>query len=203
MLIVGLTGSIGMGKTTVSGLFKELKVPVFDVDACVHELYNGEAVPLLRDLHADIVVDNKVDLVKLSALIMQNSDLLTKLEKIIHPAVQQKRKIFIEKAKAAQTNWVLIDIPLLYETNAQEQFDYIIVVSATSAIQRSRVLARPNMSEQKFELLLKRQLADAEKRKRADFIIDNSGSIEQTTLKVKELFCKLNRLAENHERNHI
>jgi dephospho-CoA kinase len=191
MITLALTGSIGMGKSTVAAMFAEAGVPTFDADAAVRQLQGpgGRLVPLIEARFPETTRDGAVDREALSAAVLGNRDELAALEAIVHPAVHHERTRFIVENSDAPA--LLFDIPLLFETGGDEAFDKIIVVSTTPEQQRDRVLARPGMTEEKFAQILARQLPDAEKRKRADFVVDTSGSLEQTRDQVRGILTCL------------
>ena len=187
MIRLGLTGSIGMGKSTVAAMFAARGVPVFDADAEVHRLQgpDGELVRAIEQLFPGTTGPEGVDRAKLSRAVLGDREKLAALEELVHPAVGLSREKFLDEH--ARAPMVLFDIPLLYETGRAEAFDAVIVVSAPPAIQRSRVLARPGMSAEKFESILARQLPDEEKRKRADFVIDTGAPLADTEAQVDAL----------------
>jgi len=193
MLLIGLTGSIGMGKTTVAKCFAAESVPCYAADEAVHRLYaqGGAAVAQVAKLFPNAVRNNAVNRGALSRLVVQDKAALQKLEAIIHPLVRADRLAFLKQEAQKGTAKILLDIPLLFETGAQEEVDVTIVVSAPADIQRARVFARPNMTEEKFEAISKRQMADAAKCRLADFVIDNGGTIEQTHKQVQTILDKL------------
>ncbi len=193
MLILGLTGSIGMGKSTTSTLFQAEGVPVYDSDAAVHALYasGGAAVAPVEDAFPGVVVNGAIDRAKLSAQVVGNSEALAKLEQIVHPLVGAHRIGFFEKAQAEGHEIVVLDVPLLFETGGEKKVDKVVVVSAPAAVQRARVLARPEMTPEKFEAILARQTPDAEKRVRADFVIDTSQGLEAAHAQVRDLLTLL------------
>lgn len=174
--LIGLTGSIGMGKSTTAGMFHDLGVPVWDADAAVHRLYaaGGPAAPKIAALCPEAVQDGAVDRARLKAWIASHPGALARLEAVVHPLVAADRAAFIAKAAQDGAKVVLLDIPLLFETGAERAVDAIVVVSAPTELQRQRVLERPGMTEAHLKTILDRQMPDAEKRKRADFIIDTS-----------------------------
>jgi len=189
MIVLGLTGSIGMGKTTTAALFRQAGVPVYDADAAVHALYaaGGAAVAPVEAAFPGVVVDGAIDRRRLSERITADPSALTRLEAIVHPLVAAERAAFLESAKAADV--VVLDIPLLFETHAEGMVQAVVVVSVPEAVQRSRVLSRPGMSEDKLAALLARQTPDAEKRRRADFIIETDTGLEAAAQRVAEILA--------------
>lgn len=192
MITLALTGSIGMGKSTVAAIFADFGIPTFDADAVVRRLQGpgGRLVPLIEARFPGTTRGGAVDREALSAAVLGDRDELAALEAIVHPAVHHERTRFIVENGDAPA--LLFDIPLLFETGGNEAFDRVIVVSTTPEQQRERVLARPGMTEEKFEQILARQTPDAEKRERADFVVDTSGSMEQTRAQVKAILACLN-----------
>jgi dephospho-CoA kinase len=172
MIIVGLTGSIGMGKSTTSGFFRKAGIPVHDADAVVHKLYAGAAAPLIEKAFPGTTKDGVVDRTRLGAAVMADPAAFKTLEGIVHPLVAAARVQFLSDARAKGAAMVVLDIPLLLEGRGSEAVDVIVVASAAADVQRARVLARPGMTEEKFSSLLARQMPDAEKRKRAHLVID-------------------------------
>ncbi len=191
MFILGLTGSIGMGKSTTATLFAEEGVPVHDADAAVHELYEGLAAPLIEAAFPGTTINSKVDRQKLGAVVVGNPAALKRLEAIVHPLVAQARDDFLQKARLGGAKVVLLDIPLLFEVGADQLVDAVVVVSASEPIQRQRVMERPGMTAEKFEALLAKQMPDAEKRRRADFIVDSGQGIEPARQQVREILRKV------------
>ncbi|WP_421522183.1 dephospho-CoA kinase [Ochrobactrum quorumnocens] len=191
MIILGLTGSIGMGKTTAANMFADNGVPVYSADDAVHQLYSGRAAPLIEAAFPGTVVDGTVDRTKLSAAVLGKPEALKKLESIIHPLVHEEEKAFLANARAGGAEIALIDIPLLFETGGESRVDKVAVVSAPADIQRERVLSRAGMTEAKFEAILARQIKDSEKRARADFVIDSSGDFEETRAQIKAIITEL------------
>ncbi|WP_144753236.1 MULTISPECIES: dephospho-CoA kinase [Bartonella] len=185
MKIIGLTGSIAMGKSTVADFFKQADIPVFNADEAVHQLYKSEpAVSLIAHIFPNVVEDGKVNRLKLSKILINDREKLQILEKIIHPLVQKKEKEFIETARQQEKELVVLEIPLLFETNGEKRVDSIVVVSAPRAIQKARAMIRQDMNEEKFSFIDARQMSDEEKRKRADFIIDTGKDLENTRRQV-------------------
>ncbi|HXG80485.1 MAG TPA: dephospho-CoA kinase [Sphingomicrobium sp.] len=191
MITLALTGSIGMGKSTVAAMFAEAGIPTFDADAVVRQLQGpgGRLVPLIEARFPGTTRDGAVDREALSAAVLGDRDELAALEAIVHPAVHHERTRFIVENCDAPA--LLFDIPLLFETGGEETFDKVIVVSARPELQRERVLARPGMTEGKFAQILARQLPDEEKRRRADFVVDTSGSIDETRAQVRNILTCL------------
>jgi dephospho-CoA kinase len=174
--ILGLTGSIGMGKTTAANHFRQAGVPVFDADLAVARLYHGEAVPLIEEAFPGTVRDGAVDRDLLAKRVLTDQPAIRHLEAIVHPLVRSAETRFLQELGAAGIGLAVLDIPLLFETQGETRCDAVVVVSASLAAQRERVLARAGMSEERFEAILQRQMPDAEKRRRAHFVIDTSRS---------------------------
>jgi dephospho-CoA kinase len=193
MLVLGLTGSIGMGKSTTAAMFGAEGVPVYDSDAAVHALYaaGGAAVAPVEAAFPGVVVNGAIDRAKLSAKVVGDPEALAKLEAIVHPLVGAHRIGFFEKARAEGHEIVVLDVPLLFETGGQKSVDKVVVVSASPEVQRARVLARPEMTPEKFEAILARQTPDAEKRARADFVIDTGQGVEHAQAQVRDLLTLL------------
>jgi dephospho-CoA kinase len=191
MITLALTGSIGMGKSTVAAMFAEAGIPTFDADAVVRELQGpgGRLVPLIEARFTGTTRDGAVDREALSATVLSDRDELAALEAIVHPAVHHERTRFIVEHGDAPA--LLFDIPLLFETGGDEAFDKVIVVSATRELQRERVLSRSGMSEEKLRQILSRQIPDEEKRQRADFLVDTSGTMDQTRAQVRNILSCL------------
>lgn len=194
MFILGLTGSIGMGKTTTAKLFAEEGVPVHDSDAAVHRLYEGEAVAAIEAAFPGATANGKVDRHKLGAMVVNDAGALKRLEGIVHPLVRQSETRFLEFARAAGEKIVVLDIPLLYETGAEKRVDAVVVVTAPPETQRRRVLERPGMTPDKLEALLAKQMPDSEKRARADFIVDSGGGLEVAREQVQDILQKIAKL---------
>lgn len=193
MLRIGLTGSIGMGKSTMAKLFAESGVPVNDSDAVVHDLYAGEAAPLVEAAFPGTTKDGAVDRQELGRQLAGSPEGFKRLEAIVHPLVKKREAEFIERERQRGSEMVLLDIPLLFETGAESRVDVIVVVSCNPQIQRERVLARPGMTVEKFNMILARQTPDAEKRARADYVIDTGHSIETARKQVAEIVSDLKR----------
>ena len=191
MIVLGLTGSIGMGKSTAAAMFADEGVPVHDADAAVHRLYAGRAAPLIEAEFPGTVIDGIVDRQLLGAEVLNDPDALKRLEAIVHPLVRAEEQAFLAAARKTGAPLALLDIPLLYETGAETRCDKVVVVSAPAAIQRERVLRRPGMSEEKFAAILAKQVPDAEKRARADFVIDTGGGLDAARAAVRALVAEL------------
>jgi dephospho-CoA kinase len=191
MIVLGLTGSVGMGKSTTANMFAAEGVPVFDADAAVHALYAGEAAPLIEREFPGSTMNGTVDREKLSAQVVGKPEALSRLEKVIHPLVGKLRTKFMENAKDTGAKAVILDIPLLFETGDPSKFHAVIVVSAPAEVQRTRVLARPGMTAEKFEAILKRQAPDSEKRARADFVIDTGKGLDEARRQVREVLAQV------------
>jgi dephospho-CoA kinase len=193
MIIVGLTGSIGMGKSTTSAMFQAEGVPVYDADAAVHALYakGGAAVAPVEAAFPGVVVDGAIDRAKLSAQVVGNPEALKRLEAVVHPLVGESRKVFFQAAAAVNAPLVILDIPLLFETGGERNVAAVIVVSAPEAVQRERVMARPDMTTEKLDAILARQLPDAEKRARADIVIDTSKGLDSAREQVRAATTRL------------
>ncbi|CUX30055.1 MULTISPECIES: dephospho-CoA kinase [Agrobacterium] len=191
MIVIGLTGSIGMGKTTTAKLFADEGVPVLDSDEVVHGLYRAEAVPLIEAAFPGTTISGMVDRQKLGDILRQKPANFIRLEEIVHPLVRKRQDGFLAEARKDNRSFALLDIPLLFETGAEGRVDKVVVVSCAPDIQRERVLSRPGMTEEKFDMILARQMPDAEKRRRADFVIDSGNGVEAARDQVKEILQKL------------
>ena len=189
MLRLALTGSIGMGKSETAKMFKELGIPVFDADAAVHKLYarDGAAVELVDEAFPGTVVDGTVDRERLSRIVLSDSAAIARLEALVHPLVRQAEQAFLAEAQAGGAEIVLLDIPLLFEVQGEHRADRIVVVSAPAEVQRERVLARDGMTVEKFEAILAKQVPDAEKRARADYIIETDRGLDDARAQVRRL----------------
>jgi dephospho-CoA kinase len=184
MLIIGLTGSIGMGKSTIAGMFRARGLPVFDADAEVHRLYAGEAVPLVEAAFPGTTADGKVDRARLAAALGTDATKFRILERIVHPLVRKAEKTFLEEAKGRDVEAAVLEIPLLLEAG-------VVVVSAPAQVQRARVLERPGMTEARLDALLSRQMSDAEKRSKADFVVDTGGALADSEAQVDAILAAL------------
>jgi dephospho-CoA kinase len=184
MIVLGLTGSIGMGKSTTAKMFAEAGVPVHDSDETVHRLYAGKAAPSIEEEFPGVVVDGTVDRTRLAARVLGNPAALKRLEAVIHPLVRADADAFLARHRAAGAALAVLDIPLLFETGGRDRVDKVVVVSAAPDVQRERVLARPGMTVEKFEAILARQIPDAEKRRRADFVVDTGQGFDTARAEV-------------------
>jgi dephospho-CoA kinase len=185
MLILGLTGSIGMGKSTTGKMFAEAGIPVHDSDAAVHRLYEGEAVPLIEAAFPGTTADGRVDREKLAQQVVGKPEAFRTLEGIVHPLVRAAAGRFLREAEAKGARMVVLDIPLLFETGGEGRVDAIVVVSAPPAVQRARVLGRPGMTEERMAAILAKQMPDAEKRRRAHFVVDTSRDFDSARAQVR------------------
>ena len=185
--VLCLTGSLGMGKSTAARFFAEAGVPVHDSDAVVHALYAGEAVPLVEQAFPGSTTDGKIDRGKLAAMVINNAEALRRLEAIVHPLVSASREKFLAEAEAAGAAVVVFDIPLLFETGAHDDCDAVVVVSAPPELQRQRAFERPGMTDEKFLALLAKQMPDAEKRRRADFVVDSSQGFDHARAQIRDI----------------
>ncbi len=180
MLIIGLTGSIAMGKSSAGDYLVQRGIPLFNADDVVHELYRNEAVEPVGAVFPSAVEGNAIDRTKLSELLISNPEKIAALEAIVHPMVIDKRMAFIEKHRLLGAKMIVADIPLLFEKQLQDSVDVILLMTAPADVQATRVMKRPGMSAQKFAMIRAHQMDDAQKRQLADFVIDTSGSFEQT-----------------------
>jgi dephospho-CoA kinase len=187
MIVLGLTGSIGMGKSTTAKLFAEAGVPVYDADAAVHGLYEGEAVPAIEAAFPGTTAGGKVDRARLSARVVHDPAAIRQLEQIVHPMLGAFRQKFLDDAERSGAPVAVVDVPLLFETGGEKRVDAVVVVTTTPEIQRQRILARDNMSSEKFDAILTRQLPDAEKRRRADFVVDTSNGLDPVRLRIRDI----------------
>lgn len=193
MLIIGLTGSIGMGKSTVANLLRERGLVVFDADQEVHRLYAGEAVPLIEAAFPGTTADGKVDRPRLAAALGADAAKFRTLERIVHPMVRDGEIRFLEDASRRGDRAAVLEIPLLLEAGLDAQVDVVVVVSAPAHLQRARVLERPGMTEARLDALLARQMADPEKRAKADFVVDTGGEFTDTIAQVDAILAELEK----------
>jgi dephospho-CoA kinase len=189
MLILGLTGSIGMGKSTTAKLFAEAGVPVYDADATVHRVYEGEAAPAIEAAFPGTTVNGKVDRTRLSEKVMHDPAAIRRLEQIVHPMLRSHHQRFLEEAERSGAPVAVVDVPLLYETGGETRVDAVVVVTTSPEVQRERILARENMTGEKLDAILARQLPDAEKRKRADFVVDTSHGLDPVRAQIADILA--------------
>ena len=187
MIVLGLTGSIGMGKSTTAKLFAEAGVPVYDADATVHKVYEGEAAPAIEAAFPGTTVDGKVDRARLSAKVVQDPAAMKRLEQVVHPMLRAYHQKFLSDAEQSGAPVAVVDVPLLYETDGEKRVDAVVVVTTTPEIQRERILARANMTQEMLDTVLARQLPDAEKRKRADFVVDTSHGLDPVRARIRDI----------------
>jgi dephospho-CoA kinase len=190
MIVLGLTGSIGMGKTTVGNFFAESGAPVYDADAAVHRLYAGDAAPLIEAAFPGTAAHGTVDRARLAERVVGDAEALRRLEAIVHPLVRREEEQFLARAQADGAAVAVLDIPLLFETGGDKRCDAVVVVSAPAGTQRARVMGRPGMTEEKFAGLLAKQMPDAEKRRRADFVVDTSSDFDATRAQVRAILLE-------------
>ena len=194
MIVLGLTGSIGMGKSTTAKLFAEAGVPVYDADAAVHTLYEGEAAPAIEAAFPGTTANGKVDRDKLSARVVHDPAAMRRLEQIVHPMVGAARQKFLQAAEQSGAPVAVIDVPLLFETGGEKRVDAVVVVTTTAEIQRERIRARPNMTDEKLDAILARQIPDAEKRRRANFVVDTSHGLEPVRARIRDILTEAARM---------
>lgn len=187
MIILGLTGSIGMGKSTTAKMFREADVPVHDADETVHRLYEGPAAALVEKAFPGTVIGGVVDRKKLATAVLDKPEALRQLGQIVHPLVRADADAFAERHRKAGRRLIVMDVPLLFETGGTDRVDAILVVTASPEVQRARVLARPGMTQDKFEKILANQVADKEKRRNADYVIDTSHGMDHARAEVRKL----------------
>jgi len=190
MIVLGLTGSIGMGKSTTATLFAEAGVPVYDADAAVHRLYEGEAVAAIEAAFPGTTTNGKVDRNKLSARVVHDSAAMKRLEEIVHPMLSASRQKFFHDAEQSGAPVAVVDVPLLFETGGEKRVDAVVVVTTSPELQRERILVRPNMTEEKLAAILARQMPDAEKRKRAHFVVDTSHGLDPVRTRIRDILTE-------------
>lgn len=196
--VLGLTGSIGMGKSATAALFRRLGVPVHDADAAVHRLYRGRAAPLIEKAFPGTVTDGAVDRARLGAAVLADPARMRELEAIVHPLVREEEEAFLRQASALAPV-VVLDIPLLFETGGETRCDATLVVTAPAEVQRARVLARPGMTEEKFSAILAKQMPDRDKRERAHFLVDSSRGFASAEAQVRTILaCLAGRPGRRH-----
>src|ERR1700742_4028737 len=194
MIVLGLTGSIGMGKSTTAKLFAEAGVPVYDADATVHQIYQGEAAPVIEAAFPGTTVNGKVDRKKLSAKVVHDPAAMKQLEALVHPMLRAHHQKFLDDAERSGAPIVVVDIPLLFETGGEKRVDAVVVVTTSPEIQRERILARDNMTAEKLDYILARQMPDAEKRKRAHFIVDTSHGLDPVRGRIRDILAEAARM---------
>jgi dephospho-CoA kinase len=194
MIILGLTGSIAMGKSTTAQFFAEAGAPVHDADAAVHRLYEGEAAAAIEAAFPGVTTEGKVDRARLAAQVIGDGAARRRLEAIVHPLVRRSEVKFLDEARARGAPVVVLDIPLLFETGGEERVDAVVVVSASPEVQRQRVLQRPGMTVEKFEALLAAQMPDAEKRRRADFVVDTGQGFDAARAQVQDILAAVGKM---------
>ncbi len=194
MIILGLTGSIGMGKSVTAGMFRDMGVPVHDSDSVVHDLYEGEAVSAIAEKFPQAIRNGIVDRQTLGKLVIGQPEAMRQLEAIVHPLVAEQRREFLDDARKRGCPLVVLDIPLLFETGGETMCDKILVVTAPAEVQRERVLSRPGMTVEKFERILASQTADGIKRKRADYLLDTSRGLEPARATVAAIVRELENM---------
>lgn len=201
MIVIGLTGSIGMGKSTVLAMFEELGAAVWNADDAVHRLYaeGGAGVDPVTKEFPQVLAGGAIDRERLGAIVLNDPARLKKLEAIVHPLVAIDRETFLALAREKNTGLVVLDIPLLFESGAEKSFDAVVVVSAPYEIQRARVLARPGMTEEKFLAILGKQTPDEQKRARADYVVNTGQSLEATRKEVEKIFRAVKRAKTSSE----
>jgi dephospho-CoA kinase len=196
MFVLGLTGSLGMGKSTTAKFFAEEGVPVHDADAAVHRLYEGEAVAPIEAAFPGTTVNGKVDRDRLAQQVLGDSDAIARLEQIVHPLVTRSRERFLAEAERNGAAIAVLDIPLLFETGGERRCDAVVVVSAPAEVQRERAFARAGMTEEKFQAILAKQMPDAEKRARADFVVDSGQGFDAARAQVREILRRVSKMAK-------
>jgi dephospho-CoA kinase len=196
MMILGLTGSIGMGKSTTAKLFAEAGVPVYDADATVHRIYEGEAVPAIEAAFPGTTSDGKVDRAKLSAKVVHDPAAIQRLEQIVHPMLRSYHQKFLQDAEQAGAPVVVMDVPLLFETGGEKRVDAVVVVTTAPEVQRERILARGTMTAETLDAILARQTPDAEKRRRADFVVDTSHGLDPVRVRIRDILAEVVKMPQ-------
>ena len=196
MMILGLTGSIGMGKSTTAKLFAEAGVPVYDADATVHRVYEGEAAPAIEAAFPGTTSDGKVDRAKLSAKVVHDPAAIQRLEQIVHPMLRRYHQKFLQDADQAGAPVVVMDVPLLFETGGEKRVDAVVVVTTAPEVQRERILARGTMTAETLDAILARQTPDAEKRRRADFVVDTSHGLDPVRVRIRDILAEVVKMPQ-------
>src|SRR5208337_2461758 len=186
MVVAGLTGSIAMGKSTVAAMFAALGAAVFDADAAVRDFYSADGAKAVEDIFPGVVEGGRIDRDRLSQLVLGDAAALVRLERLVHPVVATARARFVERAAVEGRRLTVVDVPLLFETGGESSFDLVVVASASGPVQRARALAREGMTAAKLDAILARQMSDSEKRRKAHYVIDTSGTFEQTHAQVAQ-----------------
>jgi dephospho-CoA kinase len=199
MIVLGLTGSIGMGKSTTATLFAEAGVPVYDADAAVHRLYEGEAVAAIEAAFPGTTANGKVDRNSLSSRVVHDAAAMRRLEEIVHPMLGASRRKFLNDAEQSGAPVAVVDVPLLFETGGEKRVDAVVVVTTTAELQRERILARPNMTEEKLQAILARQMPDAEKRKRAHFVVDTSHGLDPVRARIRDILAEAAKMPSRRD----
>jgi dephospho-CoA kinase len=199
MFILGLTGSLGMGKSATAKMFAEDGVPVHDADAAVHRLYDGEAVAAVEAAFPGTTSGGKVDRARLGQRVLGDADAMKRLEQIVHPLVREAEERFLAQAQASGAKVAVLDIPLLYETEGDKRCDAVVVVSAPADVQRARAFERPGMSEEKFKAILEKQMPDADKRARADFVVDTSRGFDGARVQVRDILKAVAKMPKRRQ----
>jgi dephospho-CoA kinase len=196
MKILGLTGSIGMGKSTTAKLFAEAGVPVYDADATVHRIYQGEAAPAIEAAFPGTTADGKVDRARLSAKVVHDPAAIQRLEQIVHPMLRSYHQKFLDDAERAGAPVVVMDVPLLFETGGEKRVDAVMVVTTAPELQRERILARGTMTAETLDAILARQTPDAEKRRRADFVVDTSHGLDPVRARIRDILAEVVKMPQ-------
>ena len=199
MLVIGLTGSLGMGKSTTARFFAEAGAPVHDADAAVHRLYESDAVAAIEAAFPGTTLNGVVDREKLAKCVLDDPAALKKLEAIVHPLVRREEDRFLAAAQAAGASVAVLDIPLLFETGGDKRVDAVVVVSSPQDLQRARAFERPGMTEEKFQSLLAKQLPDSEKRRRADFVVDTSQGFDSARAQVHAILREVANMPKRRQ----
>jgi dephospho-CoA kinase len=190
MIVLGLTGSIGMGKSTTAKLFAEAGVPVYDADATVHKVYEGEAAPIIEAAFPGTTANGKVDRARLSAKVVHDPAAIKRLEQIVHPMLRAYHQAFLDDAERSGAPVAVVDVPLLFETGGETRVDAVVVVTTTPETQRARILARGTMTSEALEAIMARQMPDAEKRRRADFVVDTSHGLDPVRARISDILAQ-------------
>jgi dephospho-CoA kinase len=199
MRVLGLTGSIGMGKSTTARLFAEAGVPVYDADATVHRVYEGEAFAVIEAAFPGTTVDGRVDRARLSAKVVHDPLAIKRLEQIVHPMVRAYHQRFLDEAERAGAPVAVVDIPLLFETGGDQRVDAVVVVTTSPELQRERILARGTMTSETLDAILAKQMPDAEKRRRADFVVDTSHGLDPVRARIRDILDQVIKMPQRRK----